>query len=76
MKIIDLLNKISKDEAVPKNIKLDEKIYEYDIWECDYRLIGENYSYWLFQEFVFGGNGNKLNVEVKVIEEELKTRGE
>lgn len=36
MKVIDLLNKIAKDEEVPKKIKCGNTIYIYDEFEKDY----------------------------------------
>lgn len=69
MKVIDLLNKIAKGEEVPKKIKLDEEIYEFNKWGNDYKLIGEEYSHWLFNDYCFGSNGNRLNNEIEIIEE-------
>ena len=69
MKIIDLLNKIAKGEEVPKKVKLDEEIYEFNKWGNDYKLIGEEYSHWLFNDYCFGSNGNRLNNEIEILEE-------
>ena len=65
IKIIDLLNIIADREKTPKIIKYYGNIYEYD---------GENEFYYndngasLYREFYV--NGNCLNDEVEIIEED------
>jgi len=64
MKIIDLLNKIANGEEVPKKIKYDGTIYEYNE-----RV---DFYYWkessLYREFAT--NGNCLDKEVEIIDDE------
>ena len=66
MKIIDLLNKIANVEEVPKKIKYDGTIYEYNE--------RADFYYWkessLYREFAT--NGNCLDKEVEIIEEPKK----
>ena len=74
MKIIDLLNKIAKGEEVPKKIKVDGKIYEYQ---------GDDYGHkqddngiiinWLFTDNEiekYDYISEFLNDEVEIIEED------
>jgi hypothetical protein len=70
IKVIDLLNMISKGEEVPKKIKYRGEIAEYDEELFDYWI--ENLfkdTGYLF-EGIFVNYGNKLNDEVEIIEEE------
>ena len=68
MKIIDLLNKIAKDEEIPKKIKFENDIYEYENKECGY-VREENGIYYMFMNEI--GNWY-LNDEVEILEEEKK----
>lgn len=64
MKIIDLLNKIANGEEVPKKIKWLEQIYEYS--DIDKFYYQNGYS--MYRDFYT--EGNCLNEEVEIIEEE------
>ena len=68
MKIIDLLNKIANEEELPKKIKFENDIYEYENNECGY-VREENGIYYMFLNEI--GNWF-LNDEVEIIEEEKK----
>ena len=68
MKIIDLLNKIANDEEIPKKIKFENDIYEYENKECGY-VREENGIYYMFMNEI--GNWY-LNDEVEILEEEKK----
>ena len=70
IKIIDLLNKIANGEEVPKKIKYDNKIWEWDNWSKDWAdyvysgcdgLLNDEGTYDLFAI---------LNDEVEIIEED------
>ena len=68
MKIIDLLNKIANGEEVPKKIKYDDDIYEYDYDEKNYaHFFIDHYNY-LFDEDIMQILDNK----VEILEEEKK----
>ena len=64
IKIIDLLNKIANSEEVPKRIKYCGNIYEYN--DEFYYMNG----YSLYRDFYT--EGNCLNYEVEIIEENKK----
>lgn len=64
MKVIDLLNKIANGEEVPKKIKWLGQIYEYN---CKNRFYYQN-SWSMYRDFYT--EGNCLNDEVEIIEEE------
>lgn len=64
IKIIDLLNKIANSEEVPKRIKYCGDIYEYN--DEFYYMNG----YSLYRDFYT--EGNCLNYEVEIIEEDNK----
>lgn len=64
MKIIDLLNKIAKGEEVPKKIRVFGEIYEYS--DNDKFYYQNDYS--MYRDFYT--EGNCLNDEVEIIEEE------
>ena len=71
MKIIDLLNKIANGEEVPKYIKYEDNIYEFDT------MMGDYYSYkikkWFSDKYCDGRSlRGCLNDEVEIIEEEKK----
>ena len=66
MKIIDLLNKVAKNEKIPKTIKYYGYIYKYDEENKFYYNNGSS----LYREFY--ENGNCLNDEVEIIEEDKK----
>lgn len=74
MKIIDLLNMISKREEVPKKIKVNKIIFEYQ--GDDYLYKDEDKKeYWLFSAGYtdkFEWLDSALNTEVEIIEEEKK----
>ena len=74
IRIIDLLNKIANGEEVPKKIKLNEIIFEYQ--GDDYLFIDkDNTNYWLFSEPYsdkFEYLENFLKSEVEILEEEKK----
>lgn len=66
MKIIDLLNKINKDEELPEKIKYDDEIFIYDnqvdkYWNIDHT----NNLYDILSRYV----GIALNDEIEVIED-------
>jgi len=68
MKIIDLLNKIANGEEVPKKIKYDDIIYEYDYDEKNYTYFFiDNHNY-LFDEEIT----QILDDKVEILEEEKK----
>lgn len=70
MKIIDLLVKISQGERMPKKIKYEGYVWEYDKVAKDYYRndIDEEYIY-LFQDLFKKKTGFFINNEVKIIEE-------
>lgn len=71
MKIIDLINKRAKGEEMPNEIKNDSTVYQYCEIANDYRVYrdADEPNYWLFRDYVFGGNGNRLNNEIEILEE-------
>jgi hypothetical protein len=71
MKIIDLINKRAKGEEMPNEIKNGSTIYQYCEIANDYRVYrdADEPNYWLFRDYVFGGNGNRLNNEIEILEE-------
>lgn len=73
MKIIDLLVKISQGEKMPKKIKYEGYVWEYDKVAKDYYRndIDEEYIY-LFQELFKKEIGFFINNEVEIIEEDKK----
>lgn len=73
MKIIDLLVKISQGEKMPKKIKYEGYVWEYDKGAKDYYRndIDEEYIY-LFQELFKKETGFFINNEVEIIEENKK----
>ena len=73
MKIIDLLVKISQGERMPKKIKYEGYVWEYDKVTKDYYRndIDEEYIY-LFQELFEKETGFFINNEVEIIEEDKK----
>lgn len=73
MKIIDLLVKISQGEKMPKKIKYEGYVWEYDKVAKDYYRndIDEEYIY-LFQELFKNETGFFINNEVEIIEEPKK----
>ncbi len=64
IKIIDLFNKIANDEEVPKKIKYFGEIYEYSE---DMKFYYQN-GFSMYRDFFT--EGNCLNDEVEIIEEE------
>lgn len=73
MKIIDLLVKISQGEKMPKKIKYEGYVWEYDKVAKDYHRndIDEEYIY-LFQDLFKSETGFFINNEVEIIEEDKK----
>nr|DAY94430.1 MAG TPA: hypothetical protein [Caudoviricetes sp.] len=73
MKIIDLLVKISQGEKMPKKIKYEGYVWEYDKVAKDYYRndIDEEYIY-LFQDLFKKETGLFINNEVEIIEEDKK----
>ena len=73
MTVIQLLNKIANGEEVPKKIKINGYIYEYQ--GDDYLYIdknNDNHEYWLFSEGYtdkFQWIENFLRAEIETIEE-------
>ena len=63
MKIIDLLNMISKGEKVPKKIKYDGSIYKFNNLQDDY-MTNDNYEGLLDELCTFSA----LNDEIEIIE--------
>lgn len=72
MKIIDIYNKIANGEEVPKKIKYQNYIYEYqhrrDTESCFNYMCNENGEYLSRRYFI----DNILNDEVEILEEEKK----
>ena len=72
MKIIDLLNKIANGEEVPKKIRYQNYIYEYqhrrDTENSFNYMCNENGEYLSRRYFI----DNILNDEVEILEEEKK----
>lgn len=66
MKVIDLLNKIANGEEVPKKIKYENYVYEYEQEHLDYQKIGSNMDIYLFEHH----SNFILNCEVEIIEED------
>lgn len=73
MKIIDLLVKISQGERMPKKIKYEGYVWEYDKDVKDYHRndIDEEYIY-LFQDLFEKATCFFINNEVEIIEEPKK----
>ena len=70
MKVIDLLNKITNCEEVPKKIKFENKVYVLDHEGLDFYALEEGYG--LLLEKI--NDTNLLNVEVEIIEEVKEIR--
>lgn len=69
IKVIDLLNMISKGEKAPKKIKINNVIYEYR--GCMYCTEKANYQD--IEDYLFGEwNFNILNKEVEILDEQKK----
>lgn len=75
MKIIDLLVKISQGEIMPKKIKYEGYVWEYDKATKDYYRndIDEEYIY-LFQDLFEKETGFFINNEAEIIEEDKKIK--
>ena len=67
--IYELLGLV-KDNKAPKKVLVNDSYYEYNRWGNDYTDVQMANNYWLFKDYTFGGNGNRLNDEVEIIEEE------
>ena len=69
IKIIDLLNKISNGEKIPKKIKYKNKIWEYDEYSNDYK---SEYT-WLFGKlFDYKRTIEFINDEIEILDEPKK----
>lgn len=66
MKIIDLLDKLTKGEKVPKKIKYNNYIYEFYEEDGDYRRESTKVFYTLLYDLEYIC---KLNDEIEIIEE-------
>lgn len=71
MKIIDLLNKINNGEEVPKKVKFDNTIFEYDKNQKEYNHQNHNgyYETLLYRVMTSHFIDVLLRAEVEVIEE-------
>ncbi len=69
IKVIDLLNKIANGEEVPKKVKYEGDIYEYN--NCDYQNYEDYETTNLISEVIFMNKQN-LNEEVEIIEDTPK----
>lgn len=66
IRVIDLLNMISRGEEVPKKIKYDDQIY-YMVGNNDY----ENYEYEETPTLLFAvGSTSYINEEIEILDEE------
>lgn len=68
MKIIDLLNRIAKDEGIPIKIKFKGKEYEWSQEFYDYKCIDINHKYLV--EDLETEDLNKTCEEIPIIEDE------
>lgn len=68
MKVIDLLKKIENGENVPKKIKVDQEIFEWDILEHYYR---RNNGDDLLELCTIFNTEELLSMEVELIEDEI-----
>lgn len=68
IKVIELLNKIANGEGVPKKIKYDDDIYEYDYDEKNYAYFFIDHYNYLFDEDIT----QILDDEVEIIEDNDK----
>ena len=68
IKVIDLLNKIANGEEVPKKIRYDDDIYEYDYDEKNYAYFFIDIYNYLFDEDIT----QILDDEVEIIEDNDK----
>lgn len=73
IKIIDLLNKIAKNEKIPKKIKYLNRIYEFkdSVFGTGYLYENEGIRFW-FSEDALSDSTEDLNYEVEIIEDEEK----
>ena len=70
MKVIELLTKIANDEEVPKKIKYEGRIWEYDASVQDY--MDADIVQYLFAKMFGMETERVLNCEVEIIEEDKK----
>ena len=70
MKVIDLLNKIAKGEEVPKKIKYDGMIFDYQEDTYEYLCYEENN----FSLLGYDNPYDMLNDNVEIIEEEKEIK--
>ena len=76
IKVIDLLNKIANDEKMPKNIKYNDKIFEYDSLEKCY--ITDNFDHTVMNDLSLYLKGYKkatLNDKVEIINDNIDIQG-
>lgn len=67
--IYELLGLI-KDGKAPKKVLVDSSVYEYNRWGNDYNDTQMTCNYWLFKDYTFGSNGNRLDKEIEILDEE------
>lgn len=72
MKVIDLLVKISQGERMPKKIKYEGFVWEYDKDVKDYYRYYIDEEYILFQDLFKKETGFFINDEIEIIEEPKK----
>lgn len=73
MKVIDLLNKIANNEEVPKKIKYEDDIFEYQEYCKDYQCISNKELGFLLKDDVgYYYCYKRLNDEIEIIEEKPK----
>ena len=72
MKVIDLLNKIANEEEVPKKIKYENNIYNYDNSCQDYKLVNVFGYTWLINKIFddYENTSSILSYEIEIIEED------
>jgi hypothetical protein len=73
LRIIDLINKIANNEELPKKIKYDDVIWDYDYTIGDY--INEDKVKALIESLFWGNSTfSFINDEVEIIEEDKKIK--
>lgn len=73
MKVIDLLNKISNGEEVPKKIKCYNTIYTFDEYKGEVGYVDKNREiYRWFAKEIDCDTFEDLNKEIEIIEEKKK----
>lgn len=78
IKIIDLLNKMANKKNMPKIVKFQNYIYEFEDFRNDYVIVNNGFNQNLSSSFLFFGifskNTNYLNDYVEIIEEVEKPK--